>query len=435
MSNALGNNGGRFYSTLIRPVLADCSFVVDATNGNSLGIRNLKGAGVKAVYMHTTASFSGNTHTTTTIDGISSGTASLVVGMKLSGSGIAAGTKILSINSSSAITVSLATTATATGVTISTVAPGSPNPASGYALIQLREGYSRYIGGFSGFSSPTTGSTFAINGSALTVGNPYLIASVGHATAGTVTIAPAADVSGSLASTWFLLFDGYGNTFVIWFSVSGVGSAPVGVSGTLVQVQLVTNDSAATVGTKLAVILNALLAQTLLNPSAPALVFSFTATGTSTVTVVSTQTNPYGPLPGVPQDGLIPTGFTFADVDFNTNLENWQSVGVPPGVVPALGVSFIATSAGQSTGGGSTGLAIAPGVSGIGSLEVIGDPNASINPIPMGGSPNRGGWIMVQFLAPTSSSVTTPLPTAPAQNSVVGMSFYLEQSSVTISGE
>jgi hypothetical protein len=435
MSKALGNNGGRFYSSLVRPVLMDCSFVVDSTNGNSLGIRSLKGSGVRNVFMHTTASFAGNTHTNTTIDGIASGTASLVVGMQLSGTGIAAGTKILSINSPSAITTNIATTATNTAVTISTVAPGSPNPASGFALVQLRNNYAKYIGGFSGFVSPSTGGTIAINGTALTVGNPYIIASVGHATAGTVTIAPVADVSGSLASTWFSLYDAYGNTFIIWFSVSGVGAAPKGVSGTLVQQSITTNDTAATIGADLVVTIEHLLAQTLLVPSAPAGVFSFTATGTTTITVVSTQTNPFGPLPGAPMDGLIPTGFTFANVDFNTNQQNWSAVGLLPGVPPNIGASFIATSTGSSVGGGSTGLVVAPGVSGITSLEVVGDPNQSIGPVPMGGSPHVGGWILVQFLAPTSSSVTTVIPTAPAQNSVVGMSFYLEESSVMISGE
>jgi hypothetical protein len=77
---------------------------------------------------------------------------------------------------------------------------------------------------------------------------------------------------------------------------------------------------------------------------------------------------------------------------------------------------------------------LAPGVSGITSVEVVGDPNQTI-PVPMGGSPFRGIWILVQFLAPTSSSVTTPVATAPANNSVVGMTFYLEQSSIRIAGE
>ncbi len=335
-SNKLGNNGGRIYSFLNRPVIIDCNFIVDSANGNGLGIRSLKGAGVQNVFMHTSAS-----------------------------AGRGANNYL------------------------------NPNPASGYALIQLQNNYNRYCGGFSGQVSPLSGSNVAINASALTIGQPYVIVSVGAGSAGTVTIAPVADVSGSLASTWFTMPDGYGNQFVFWFRVSGVGSAPLNVSGTLVQIDLVTNDSAATVGTKIAVILNALLAATPQNPSAPAGVFSYTATGTTTVTVVSTVTQP---LPGGPADGVIPTGFTFAVTKSKSNIQNWQNVGLPRGILPAVGVSFVATATGDSTGGTSSGLVKVPGVSGVLTAEVIGDPNLSLGPIPMGGSPNVGGWIMVQFM-------------------------------------
>lgn len=369
MSGALGYNGGRFYSGLVQPVLIDCNFVVDSTNGNGLGIRSLKGSLVNNVFMHTSAT------------------------------------------------------------------PGSnggylnPNPAAGFVLVQLKNNYFRYAGGFSGFVSPTTGSTLAINGSALTVGNPYIIASVGHASDGTVTIAPVADVSGSLASTWFRLYDSYGNTFVIWFYVTGVGgSAPIGVSGTLVQQTIAQNATADQVGTALASTI-ALL------PSRVAGVFSFTTSGSTTVTVVSTQVNPHGPLPGAPMDGAIPTGFTFAVTVYSTNNQDWQGVGLPKGVTPNVGASFIATATGYSTGGGSTGLVIAPGVSGCTSMEVIGDANQSLAPIPMGGSPHVGGWVLAQFLAATSSSVTTPVATAPANGTVVGMSFYVEAKSILIAGE
>jgi hypothetical protein len=368
-SNQLGYNGGRVYSFFNRPVLMDCNFVVDSANGNGLGIRNLKGSGIQNVFMHTSSS---------------------------AGKG-----------------------------------PNgylNPNPASGYALVQLANNYNRYGGGFSGFVSPLSGSNVAINASALTVGNPYVITSVGHAASGTVTIAPVADTAGSLASTWFRLFDAYGNTFIIWFNVAGVGSAPVGVSGTLVQQSIASGATAAQVGTALVLTIENL-------PSGIAGVNSFTASGTTTVTVVSTQTNPQGPLPGAPQDGTIATGFTFAQTVYNTNLTCWQGVGLPAGVSPAVGASFIATTQGVSTHGGSTGLVQAPSISGITSMEVIGDANASLGPIPMGGSRNVGGWIMVQFLAPTNSSTTTLIPTAPADGSIVGMSFYVEAGSILINGQ
>lgn len=426
MANRLGYNGGRFYSSLNRPVLIDCNFIVDSTNGNGLGLRTLEGSLVKNVFMHTTAAFTGTSHTSTLIDGIASGTSSLKVGMPVQGSGIPVGTTIAAILTSGSISLSIATTSSTTG-SITYQGVGSPNPAAGYALIQLKEGYNRYCGGFSGFANGITGSSSAINGTALTVGNPYLIGTVGHGTQGAVTIAPVADVSGSLASTWFRLYDGYGNTFIIWFSVSGVGSAPSGVSGTLVQQTISSGATAAQIGAALVLTIENI-------PSGISGVSSFTASGSTTVTVTSTTTV-QAPLPGAPADGVIPTGFTFAITVTNTNLGNWQAVGLPKGVLPVAGALFFATTTGQSTGGGSTGTVFSPAISGCTGIEVIGDPNQSLSPIPMGGSPNVGGWIAVQFVGATSSSVTTPIATAPANSTVVGMSFYVEAGSTTIAGE
>ena len=432
-SNALGNSGGRLYSFGAQPVLIDCNFIVDPANGNGLGIRSLKGQGVANVYMNTSASFTGTTHTSTTIDSIVQGTGSLKVGMVLSGSGIAAGTTITAINSTSAITISAATSTSVSGGTITYVAAGNPNPAPGYALIQLSANYNRYLGGFSGFASPTAGSTLAINATALTIGDAYIVASPGHAAAGQATIAPVADVSGSLASKYIVLYDAYGNTFVVWFSVSGVGqrpnlgnAAPDGVAGLhYVQQSILTNATAAQIGAALVLTIENL-------PSGISGVNSFTASGTSTVTIVNTSTAQYH-LPGVPTDGLAPlnTGFTLALTVDDHNLADWQAVGLPKGLVPTVGQSFIATAQGA---GSSTGLAIAVGVSGITSMEVVGDPSQSLSPIPQGGSPNVGGWVLVQMLAPTPTTVdAVPLvmvgpvvPTAPVAQSVVGMSFYVD---------
>jgi hypothetical protein len=61
--------------------------------------------------------FTGDTHTNTTVDNISS-TAGLVVGQILTGTGFAANTRIASIDSATALTTNLATTATNAGVTI-----------------------------------------------------------------------------------------------------------------------------------------------------------------------------------------------------------------------------------------------------------------------------------------------------------------------------
>lgn len=373
-SNSLGNNGGRLYSFLTKPVWIDCTYTVTSTNG--LGVTNVKGAGIQNIFMHT----------------------------------------------------SITPTKGANGYL-------NPNPAVGYAVIQLQSNYNRYSGGFAAISSATTGSSLAINSTALTVGAPYVINAVGHGPLGSATIAPVADSSGSLASKWFTLYDSYGNTFIIWFSVSGVGSAPIGVSGTLVQQTISTNATAATIGAALVTTINGLLAAQPGNLAAPAGVFSFTASGTTTVTVTSTQTNPYGPLPGTPADGVLPTGFAFAVVNFSTNQQDWNGVGLPKGIVPNIGASFIATATGYSTGGGSTGTVMVPGASSVSDISVVGDPNQTLGPIPLGGSPNVGGFIMVQFLGPTSATNTAQIATAPADGSLISLGFYVEAASVYVLGE
>lgn len=509
LGNALGNSGGRLYSFGSQPVLIDCNFIVDPANGNGYGNRTLKGQGVQAVYMHSTASITGTTSSSVNpnvITSIAQGTGSLMPGMPIQGTGIPVGATISAILSSSSIQISANATSSNSSETITYQAPGSPNPAAGTALVHLSSNYNRYLGGFSGFGSPTTGSTLNIDAAdaALTPGVSYVIASVGVGPKGTATIAPVADVSGSLASTYFTLYDSYGNVFVVWFSISGIGSAPnlglavqPGQKGLhYVQQSIVTNDTAATIGAALVVTINGLMSG--ING-----VNSFTATGTTTVTVVSTLNSP---LAGVPIDGNqviaasnsqpvpifftissgsatagsiwtdgsgnlytvsatiasqtllktmgvqqpanpsgtltfvsgtgstvalnyssavagLATGFTFALTVSDSNDGDWHNVGLPRGVSPAVGAAFVATATGA---GGSTGTVIASGVSGITSVEVIGNPNISFAPHVSGATARVGGWLLVKFLAPTSTSVTTPIATAPASGSSVGMGFYVD---------
>lgn len=79
------------------PVLLDCNFIVDSTNGNGLGIRSLKGNGIANVFMNTSQ----------------------------------------------------------------TPATGNPNPEAGTAIIFLQDNYNKYLGGFSGFVSALTGTSIS----------------------------------------------------------------------------------------------------------------------------------------------------------------------------------------------------------------------------------------------------------------------------------
>lgn len=106
-----------------------------------------------------------------------------------------------------------------------------------------------------------------------------------------------------------------------------------------------------------------------------------------------------------------------------TTLAQWQAAGVRAGLTPAVGMSFVAIKTGAI---GGTGTIIAAGVSGIASAEVIGDPNQSIQNSSI--AANGGAWTLIQLLNAAGA------PTAPADGSVLGMSFFYDQSSVTVDG-
>lgn len=76
----------------------------------------------------------------------------------------------------------------------------------------------------------------------------------------------------------------------------------------------------------------------------------------------------------------------------------WTAIGVPAGVTPAVGVSFIALTVGAGANT-STSRVMVPNPSGIYAVETVGDPNASISNSSI--ASNGGAWLMLQFLAPT----------------------------------
>lgn len=119
MANRNFCNKGNLYAMHCKPVLVDCSFIVDSSNTNGLGIKSLKGAGmIKAVYMHTSA----------------------------------------------------------------TAAAGSPNPAAGTIVVQLKDNYQRFMGANYFIDSPASGSDVKIDNSAMTAGIAYTITTLGNAT-------------------------------------------------------------------------------------------------------------------------------------------------------------------------------------------------------------------------------------------------------------
>lgn len=127
MANRNFSSGGKMYSMHVMPVLLDCNFVVDSSNGNGLGIRSLKGPTIQNVFMHTSASpGQGNSNPATP-----------------------------------------------------NVAVINPNPAAGTIVIQLQDNYNRSMSGFDSRVSPVSGSPLT----ATVANTAYIIVSLGTATA------------------------------------------------------------------------------------------------------------------------------------------------------------------------------------------------------------------------------------------------------------
>lgn len=382
-----GINGGNFYSNIVKPIKIDCNFIVDAANGNGLGLRSLKSNGyVRNVFMHTSTTPGAN-------DGYT-----------------------------------------------------NPNPAAGYALVQLKSNYNKYLGGFSGFVSPVAGSDIHIASSTvITAGSPYVITAVGAALAPHFTVVAVADSSGSLASKYFLASDQYSHNYLFYFVVSGVG-APPSLTGSLanyvaVPVAISTNDANTAVGAAIATSMGAVNGA----GSWTAVNSGHTVTVTGALTTVG-----FSPLP---QD--FNSGCTVSAVTYTTLAAAWQSVGLPKGLTPTVGQSFIATATGSALISSAATVKV-PGVSGIASIEVIGDANASIANSNI--AANGGAWLLVQFLSVTvpvaagtagdavtnnagvlnstggQDLATLMVPAAPAASSVVALSFFFDGSEVTVDG-
>jgi hypothetical protein len=144
-----------------------------------------------------------------------------------------------------------------------------------------------------------------------------------------------------------------------------------------------------------------------------------TSVGGHTVTV--TNASPVGlTFSPFPQD--VNTGFTVSGVTYTTLAADWHSVGMPLGFTPNVGMSFVATSTGSALGSGTVKV---PSVSGITSMEVIGDANQSIDNSNI--ASYNGAQVLVQMLS-------NGVPTAPAPGSVVAMSFFFDGSNVTVDG-
>lgn len=99
----------------------------------------------------------------------------------------------------------------------------------------------------------------------------------------------------------------------------------------------------------------------------------------------------------------------------------WLTLGVPPGITPAVGVSFVALATGAGTANSSTSRVQVPTSSGVSAVEVVGDPNTTISSSTIG--TNGGAWILVQFLGELAA-ITNFTPAGTISAPVLTMNSY-----------
>lgn len=106
-----------------------------------------------------------------------------------------------------------------------------------------------------------------------------------------------------------------------------------------------------------------------------------------------------------------------------TTLAQWQAVGLPAGVVPAVGVAFVATATAGLGGTGKVQVCVQCDVD---SVEILGNPNTTLA---LTNSAVNGGAIL-QLICRKAGA-----PQALPNGSVVRVNMYLSNSSVTVQGQ
>lgn len=113
-----------------------------------------------------------------------------------------------------------------------------------------------------------------------------------------------------------------------------------------------------------------------------------------------------------------------------TTTAQWVTAGLPLGITPAVGATFLCAA----TSGG-TGTAAIVGSPLITNIMVNGNPNTTIAPYIAGNPSVQGGYVVVQCNGPTAAGDTAQIPTDPANGAKIFLTFYLSNSSVNSSLE
>ncbi len=222
------------------------------------------------------------------------------------------------------------------------------------------------------------------------------------------------------------------------------------------------------------------------NPAAGVIVVQLADNFTRLYSVQATLTSPASGSDVAidASDALLSVGTLYVITTLGTSTAaDWLAIGLPPGVTPAIGACLIAKATGAGTGTGKVQVPATAG-SAIDHIELVGNPTTMLGPVPVGGSPNVGAWVMIRTMAKavagtaaaqtftgaalgththsipagtdsgggtsgatsggtpagtlSTSALTatsTDVQTAPATGTVIRLCLYMNQSSVTVAGE
>jgi len=436
----------RMYTGHVMPVLIDCNFIVDSFNGNLLGIRSLKGPYVKAVYMQalingggvppgspplaTSATYAviGASTVTNTGTSVLTGNLGLYPGTSLIG--FPPGVVIGTINVANAF----ASQAEIDATTAYNYMRAQPATAISADLDGQTLGPGVYTETSGTFNLATSGNaTLTLNGSATSVWIFNAASTITTGAGGTPTILLT---GGALASN------------VYW---SAGSSATLNVSGTGTFIGTVISEVSTTID----------------GGAATGRLFALTGAVTiSAATAITVPASSGGVthVPGTPAPGTIvielwpnfnriytggnavvsPIGSTTATITAGTayivtslgttTAAQWIAAGIGKGIVsngpnglPGIGTAFIAALS-ETIPGAPTVAPTAAGGSTIATFETVGDTNQALAPDWLLGQ-GYGGQIILQ------TRNYSNMIAAPADGSVISLSFLLSNSSVTVMGE
>jgi hypothetical protein len=463
MANRNWASAGRLYSMHLKPILLDCNFVVDSTNGNGLGIRSLKGPGIQNVFMHTTVSpGQGNSSQSTpnipvfNPNPTGSGPSGPPPGspnLASSASFVTLGASAISNTGSSVLTgnLGLSPGTSVTGfppgtvigtqhITDAAASQAQTDATAAYTDLSTRAStvipsaldgqvLSAGVYSFSSGSASLAASgngTVTFNGSATDI---FVIQTASTLTTGAGGTPTIAFTGGALASN---LYWAVGSSATL--NVSGTGA----FEGTLIAQTSVTIDGGTGVA-RLMALTGAVTfsAATILSlpPSPPSsgggvIVVQFEDNYARSLSGWKAIASPVSGTPLQVDNSALTPGVAYIITTVgNSTAAQWIALGLPKGVPAAVGASFVALNNGGSAAiSSSRVMATASAGSGILTIETIGDPNQSLAPSPIAGQ-GFGAQILLQARSYLGAD------SAPADGTVISLAFLLNDSSVQLAGE